>query len=85
MVTDVGRLMRDRRRWRLILLLSMLAMAICIALQATVWRGDAGMPGRLVIGMLFLSTAVACFAWWCHFRLLLQIRCAQAASSSGLE
>ena len=44
--------MRSRRRWRWVLLLSMLVMAVCLALLATVWRGDAGLPGRLTISAI---------------------------------
>ena len=74
MDTEDASLLRIRHRWRRVMLIAMLVMAGCLGLLATVWRGDAGTPGAVTMGVLFVATPIACFAWWRHFAALLALK-----------
>jgi hypothetical protein len=74
MATELHRLSHARSRWRHVLWVAMLAMAVCLGLLATVLRGEAGRPASVAMIVLFASTGVAGWSWWRHFSLLLSIR-----------
>lgn len=82
MDTEVVRLLGARRRWRMVLLLAMLSMAVGIALLATSLRGVASPLATTVMFAMFGATLLACIAWWRHFRAYVAIKRLQRKTGS---
>lgn len=83
MGTEIARLLAVRRRWRLVLLVAMLVMAICLALEATRFRDVASPASSAVMMIGLVSTLLACAAWWRHFRAYVALKRLQRNSASS--